>query len=230
MAHRRTGNAVRARTRNDVLVDAIGLNGRVLDLPEDLRRWFVPVERGVVLGDGAVADTIHRIPEADANRILKGLIRFVVDVPAKADLILVWTKGDDELWVDAGSVEVKCSAGLVVISVLVGCDQLPAAGRRVSVPFGVGRAADPRGLLMSTFERVDAPAVIAEGWSDSIIALCWEALLELARRLSAESGHDGAGQPLIPAAVAAEEGLLIVQPMARHDLSGLSGERHADRR
>jgi hypothetical protein len=223
MPQRRTKTPVRARARSDPIVTTIAAHGRILDLPVDKRPWFVPLADGVKLGDGAVADTIQRIPQADANRLLKGIVRFVVDVPANTDLTVVWTRGDDELWVDAGSIQMECAPGLLTISVVVGCDQLPRAGRRVSVPFAVGRAENPRGLLMSTFDRVDAPALIAEGWSDSIVALCWEALLELARRLSAQSGSDAAGRSLIPADIAAEDKLLIVQPMARHDLSGLTG-------
>jgi hypothetical protein len=223
MAQRRTGTPGRARARADIFVDTIAAHGRILDLAAAERPWFVALADDVKLVDGAVADTIHRIPQADATRLLKGIIRFVVDVPARTNLRLVWTKGDDELWVDGSSIELTCTPGLVTISVVVGCDQLPRAGRRVAVPFAVGRADDPRGLLMSTFNRVDAPALIADRWSDSIVALCWEALLELTRRISAESGRDAAGRPLIPAAVAAEDQLLIVQPMARHDLSGLTG-------
>ena len=40
--------------------------------------------------------------------------------------------------------------------------------------------------------------------------------------LSAETGDDEAGMPLVPGAIAADDRVLIVQPMARHDLSGLT--------
>jgi hypothetical protein len=79
---------------------------------------------------------------------------------------------------------------------------------------------------MSTVNRVDAPALIADGWSDPIIAFCWESVLELAQRVSAQAGNDAEGRPLIPGAVAAGDGTLVVVPMARHSLGGLTrGER-----
>ena len=43
--------------------------------------------------------------------------------------------------------------------------------------------------------------------------------------MSAESGNDQQGRPLVPGAIGADEGLLVVQPMARHDLSGLERQR-----
>ncbi len=95
----------------------------------------------------------------------------------------------------------------------------------MTVPFAVGRPDAPRGLLMATTDRVDAPAIVADGWSAAITAFCWEAILELARRVSAESGNDQRGRPLVPGAIGADKGLLVVQPMARHDLSGLERQR-----
>jgi len=37
--------------------------------------------------------------------------------------------------------------------------------------------------------------------------------------------HRLGGRPLVPGAIGADEGLLVVQPMARHDLSGLERQR-----
>jgi hypothetical protein len=162
------------------------------------------------------------IPQADANRLLRGFIRFVADISADASLDLVWHDGASELWVDAGSVDLTCANGLLTVGVTVSCDEI-SGPVRVTVPFATGSADSPRGLLMSTLNRVDAPALIADRWSDAIVAFCWEALLELAQRISAQAGDDDAGQPLIPGAVSAADGEFVVQPMARHDLHGLSG-------
>lgn len=206
--------------RPDRVAAAFAANGRIADLPANRRRWLttLPADEQLAPGEGV---RLLRVPEATAGKLLQGVVRFVVDVPAGTNLTVVWQSGADELAVDAGSVELQCSRGLATLSVLVGCDQL-SEPVRVFVPFAVGTQASPRGLLMSTFTRVDAPAVVAEGWSDAITAFCWEALLELARRISAETGRDNEGQPLIPGLVAAERGLLLIGPMARHDLRGLT--------
>ncbi len=222
MAGGTTRGAARAATRADELVHLIAVAGRISDLPVARRKWFVPVATDVDTGTRAPDDV--RIPQADANRLLRGFVRFVADIDAGSSLELVWERGHDELWVDAGTITLKCAPGILSIRLAVGCDQLPKPVT-VTVPFAVGRPDAPRGLLMATTDRVDAPAIVADGWSAAITAFCWEAILELARRVSAESGNDQQGRPLVPGAISADEGLLVVQPMARHDLSGLERQR-----
>jgi hypothetical protein len=224
MAAGRGDGRIVATTAADRIISTIAIAGRITDLDPNLRKWFVPVEPGTTLPPGTTTDHVIRIPQRDADRLLKGLVRFVADIPLNTSLTVVWEKGGNELQVDCASIALVCTPGLLTISINVTCDQVPRP-RKVSVPFAVGRAQSPRGLLMSTFTRVDAPAIIAEAWSDSIVAFCWEALLELATRVAAQAGNDKAGRPLIPGAVAAEDALLIVQPMARHDLAGLTQER-----
>lgn len=214
--------APRAASRADELVKLIAVAGRISDLPVARRRWFVPIETDVDTGTKAPTDI--RIPQADANRLLRGFVRFVADIDAGSTLELVWQRGHDELWVDAGSITLKCAPGILSTQLSVGCDQLPRPVT-VTVPFAVGRPDAPRGLLMATTDRVDAPAIVAEGWSAAITAFCWEAILEVARRVSAESGNDQQGRPLVPGAIGADEGLLVVHPMARHDLTGLERQR-----
>jgi hypothetical protein len=199
----------------------VATNGRIEDLPVERRRWFSPVDAGVALPAGARTPDPLRIPQADATRLLRGFVRFVADIPAGTSLDVVWEQPGSELWVDAGSIDVACSSGLLKVGLSVACDEIRRPSR-VALPFAVGRADASRGLLMSTINRIDAPALIADRWSDAIVAFCWEALLELARRVSAQAGSDDAGLPLIPSGIASEDGVLIVQPMARHDLSGLT--------
>ena len=205
----------------DRFVKIVADHGLVVELPQDMRPWFTTVDPKIALVPGQAAPEPMRIPQADASRLLKGIIRFVADLPVDASLVIIWQHDPNELAVDAGSIDLVCTAGVITVRLTVTCDQLERPVT-VAVPFGVGRADATRGLLMSSFTRVDAPPAVAEGWSDAIIAFCWEALLELATRLSRQAGNDAAGQPLIPGTIAADDGLLIVQPMARHDLSALT--------
>jgi hypothetical protein len=213
--------SVRAESLTSATIAAVARRGRITDLPADRRRWFRPVDLGLDLDLGTVAPEPITMPQSVANRLLKGLVRFVVDVPPGTDLDVVWELGSHELLVHAGSVEIDCRPGLASMSVSVTCDQL-GRDRRVTAPFALGTPTEPRGLYMSSLTRLDAPAVVAEAWSDSIVAFCWEALLEVARRVSADAGDDARGRPLIPGAVACGANTLVVHPMARHDLRGLA--------
>ena len=222
MGELQTHPITRSPRGTDRLVGAIAGAGRIIDLPPERRRWFTPIDAAVRLPPGTrTADPI-RIPQPDANRLVRGLVRFVADIPADTSLDLVWQHDGSELWVDAGSIDLVCSAGLITVGLTVACDEVRRP-IRVTAPFAVGRADASRGLLMATMNRVDAPALVADRWSNAITAFCWESLLELARRVSAQTGDDEAGMPLVPGAIAADDRVLIVQPMARHDLTGLTG-------
>jgi hypothetical protein len=180
-------------------------------------------------GRGSTANhPVHspiRIATTEVQRILNDVVRTVADLPRAASPLVVWSLPPDELAVDISTTTIDCGPGLLKFSVEVSYDEIDPATQssriRVTVPFGVGRAEKPRGLLMSTMSQVVAPPVLADRWSDSITAFCWEAMLEVASRIAAQAGVDRQKRPLIPGNIAAEKGLLIVQPMARHDLSAL---------
>ena len=119
---------------------------------------------------------------------------------------------------DVATVTMTCADGLVRVGVKVGCDQLDSP-MVMTVPIGVGTAEAPSGLVMSTVDRLDGPDLIVTHWSEAITAFAWEGLLELARRLCAEMGRDGSGLSLIPGAIGAAKGALLIQPMSRNDRS-----------
>ena len=182
--------------------------------------WLRPIRLAGRLEPGQVPKQVVTVPAAEAQRLLRGIIRFVVDIPADTSTVVVWERDGSEVWVDVGTVSIACAEGLVRIGVKGGCDQLdkPVV---LSVPIGVGTADSPSGLVMTTVERIDGPDLLVARWSEAITAFAWEALVELARRLCAQLGKDKAGLPLIPGAIAATKGALLVQPMSRTDLSAL---------
>jgi hypothetical protein len=116
---------------------------------------------------------------------------------------------------------IACEPGLVTISLFVSCDEVRGA-KRVDVPFAVGSPTRPSGLIMSTFDRVAAPAEIADTWSRSIIAFAWEALVTVATQLAAGVGRDSAKRPLVPATIAADRSVLLIGAMARNALANLT--------
>jgi hypothetical protein len=179
---------------------------------------FLRVSRRRAIGPGTVIDDSIEVPEPAAQKLLRSIIRLVADIPAESPPGVVWQLGRNELLVHTETATFACSSGLVRVGFSVECDQLETPAT-VTVPIAVGTTAAPKGLVMSTFSRVDAPPAVAAVWSDAIAAFAWEALLELARKLCAALGDDNQGRPLIPVAVGAAPRLFIVTAMARHDTS-----------
>ena len=190
--------------------------GRLLGVDLDDLTWMVTTRRrvppGETPGEAITVSTKH------ANQLLRSIVRFVADIPADAPPGVVWQQGTDELWVDTSSIAIACSSGLVRIALTVDCDQVDEP-TKVTVPIAVGTPKVPSGLVMSTFNRVEGPRVIADVWSDAIAAFAWEALVELAGKIAASVGKDSTGRPLIPADISATRNQLLVTPMARHDVS-----------
>ncbi|MDF1504043.1 hypothetical protein [Roseisolibacter sp. H3M3-2] len=165
----------------------------------------------------ATTTKLLRVPAEEATRILRTTIRFVADLPPRSTGAFVWTQGDSELQVDAFGVTLACAPGLVTVGVPVSCDQVEKPVT-VPVPIAVGTPQRPAGLVMTTFDRVAAPPLIAGLWSEAIAAFAWEALVHLAQQLAAQAGKDAQGRPFVPLAVAADARLLLVQPAPRIDL------------
>lgn len=195
-----------------------------LDLPAILKgaQWFRPLPSARRLKPGAVPKQSLTVPQAHAQRILRGIVRFVADLPADSSPIVVWESAGSQLWVDTSAMSIACTEGVIGISVKVGCDELPE-GVTVVVPFSVGTAQRPSGLVMATIDRLDGPDLVVARWSNAITAFAWESLLEVASRLCAGLGRDSRDLPLIPGSIAAGPGTLLISPMSRHDLSGLRG-------
>lgn len=157
------------------------------------------------------------VPVRAAQEMLTAVTRLVADLPRTGSRDVVWVSGRDELKVATERVTLACSPGLVVITIPVACDQLPARSRSiVEVPLAVGTREQPRGLLMSTLVTPTGPAVVTDVWADSLVAFAWESLLTLVREIARASGHDRGGRALVPLSVAATADSLLVQPMAGH--------------
>jgi hypothetical protein len=186
-----------------------------LDVTLRDRRWIDPVTKPVRVG--TATDKPVRVPQGDGQRILRAVVRLVADLPRDSSPQVVWTHGSSELLVHTDEVTLTCTQGLVRIGVTVECDQ--TQGRVcVSVPFAVGTEQAPSGLVMSTYDRLDAPDAVTATWTDALTAFAWESLLEVARRVCAELGRDTRHRPLVPGSIGAAPRVLLVQPMARHDI------------
>jgi hypothetical protein len=177
--------------------------------------WYVRPRTPGRLEPGSLAGRGLTIPQRDAQQVLRQVARLVADIPRDSSPDVVWQAGGSELWVDTGSLRLACAPGLVTIAVTVACDQ----AERTSIPvaFGTGSTDVSAGLVMSALTELAGPRVITDHWSEAITAFAWETLLEAARRLCANLGSDARGKALVPGSIASGRGVLIVQPVSRHE-------------
>ena len=163
-----------------------------LDLPAILKgaQWFRPLPSARRLKPGAVPKQSLNVPRPMPSASC-GASSFVADLPADSSPIVVWESAGSQLWVDTSAMSIACTEGVIGISVKVGCDELPE-GVTVVVPFSVGTAQRPSGLVMATIDRLDGPDLVVARWSNAITAFAWESLLEVASRLCAGLGRDSA--------------------------------------
>lgn len=188
----------------------------LVDLDLDLRgrEWFPVITTAVPVGTTIESDVV--VPQSDAQRVLRGVVRLVADLPVGSTPEVVWTSGRSELLVHTDTIALTCTVGLVRVAVAVECDQTDGRAT-ISVPFAVGTQQSPTGLVMQTYDRLDGPASVTGVWADALTAFCWEALLETATRLCAEVGEDSRGRALVPGSIGAGSRVLLLRPMARHD-------------
>lgn len=164
----------------------------------------------------ALAETpdLLKVPDDEAQRILRTTVRLVADIPKGSSPDVVWVLGANELLVHTADIGLSCQPGQVTITLPVACDQL-RDGATVQIPFAVGTDDAPSGLVMSTLDRPAGPALVVDVWAGSLTAFAWEALLHLAEQQCAAAGRDGAGRPLVPGYIGAGRGVLFVQPITR---------------
>jgi hypothetical protein len=180
--------------------------------------WFRRVDPRLELDPGARAPDLLKVPADVAQRILRQTVRLVADIPRGSSPDVVWVAGANELLVHTGGIGLSCRAGLVTVTLPVGCDQL-REDAAIQIPLGVGTAEAPSGLVMSTLTRPVGPDVVLDAWSTALIAFAWEALVHLAQQLCAATGKDASGRALVPASIAAERRVLLIRPMARHRIA-----------
>ena len=134
---------------------------------------------------------------------------------------VTWVDGDRELYVAVDQVDVKLAPGAVAVTIPVRCDQTGETS--VDVSFAVGLPDRPLGLVVATEDRPRGPAVVVDVWGEALIALAWQCLLDVASGVSAASGSDSAGTPLIASALHSDGKTLSITPQARFafDVSGL---------
>jgi hypothetical protein len=126
---------------------------------------------------------------------------------------VTWVDGDRELYVAVEQVDVRLAPGAVAVTIPVRCDQTGAT--EVDISFAIGLPDRPLGLVAATEDRPRGPTAVVDVWGDALIALAWQCLLDVASGISAASGSDVAGTPLIASALHSDGKTLSVTPQAR---------------
>jgi hypothetical protein len=176
--------------------------------------WLERLRTTAELPPGRLATDALQVPVAVAQKLLRDTVRLVADIPRDGSPDVVWTRGASELLVHAARTALSCLTGQITVRLAVSCDQLPKAAR-VEIPFAVGTAETPTGVVMATLDRPAGPAVVVDGWADPLIAFGWESVLLLATRLCEAVGTDAKGRALVPGLIGAARGVLLVHPRAR---------------
>ena len=127
---------------------------------------------------------------------------------------VVWQAAGSEALADLGATRVVTREGLVLVNLVLETEQ---TGRTdVVVPFAVGTAERPAGMVAMTEPKPRGPAVLVDRWGEAIVAAAWQALLDIADAAARAAGRDVTGRALRAGALlAGEEGLQVV-PQAEH--------------
>jgi hypothetical protein len=168
---------------------------------------------------GAVAPEVSLTADEGAALYQVAFAEAAGDGGAAGDV--VWTAGDSELLVHAGSVRLLLRDGFALVAVGVFCDQTNDV--EVVVPFALGRPGAPLGLVMATEPVPRGPTAVVQRWGEHIVAVAWDALVQVTAGIAAAAGVDDQSQALLPAAVTAGQGGLTVLPQARHAFDRAGG-------
>ena len=160
-------------------------------------------------GPGEVAEPVALTPRALTALFGEALAR------GHAAEVVIWHDADCEIALRPGRTRVAAADGVVAVSLEVETEQTGAV--EVVVPFAVGSAQQPAGMIATTERRPRGPAIVVERWGEALVAAAWEALLDIAAVAAEGAGTDLDGTPLRAGALVASGKGLAVIPQARHE-------------
>jgi hypothetical protein len=187
---------------------------RCQKLLKELRRLCPELVPGPPLPPGALAEPASLDPAA-----LQQLVPLAVGAAEEPQV--VWQAAGSEVLVHLGATRVVTREGIVLVELELETEQTGRAD--VVVPFAVGSAERPAGMLALAERKPRGPALLVERWGEAIIAAAWQALLDIAEAAARAAGRDLAGRPLRPGALLAGDDGLRVIPQAEHPPLRASG-------
>jgi hypothetical protein len=181
-------------------------------------RRLAPPPHAVLEGEATAAVIVEarRVPELMrvAARRAAGFFR------PTARTEVVWVRGENQLAVGFGGIDVKLSTGLLRVLIPVRADQTGNA--TVVVMFAVGVPDAPAGLYAATPQKPTGPEVVAEVWGDALVAFAWQCVLGFVTGIAGATGKDARGNVLVPVDLSVTPRAALITPMARHRFAGSS--------
>ncbi len=133
---------------------------------------------------------------------------------------VIWDDGINELAVSAGKISGVPGPGSIRVDIPVVCDQSRSV---MQIPFATGGAERKAGMIMATTDRPAGDPTIAGIWGEALIALAYSALLNAMGSYAGASGRDDRNKRLIPRAIIAQKGGLVVETQARFRFRAVDG-------
>lgn len=155
-----------------------------------------------------------------SSAALTQLLRLAAVELCEGNQTVIWDDGINELTVHAGRIGGTPISGAIRVDIPVACDQ---ARTVMQIPFAVGGPERKAGMIMATTDRPAGDATIATIWGEALIALAYGALLEVMGSYAGASGRDEKNKRLIPRAITAQRGGLLVETQARFQFRALDG-------
>ena len=160
------------------------------------------------------------VPEGQINppvtlrdRDISRLIRAAV-MPESGARTVLWRKAGAEVFFHPRQTCVEIRQGLIVVGIcLESCETKSAI---LTVPFAVGTEQRLASTIMVTEQRPRGPELLVELWGEAVIAVAYEAVLQVISGIATASGSDELGQQLKPGAIIAGDDELTVVPQAFH--------------
>lgn len=161
------------------------------------------------------------LTEALARRLAGDAIEKPLTPKSVVPPAVIWTDGGDEVLVHLDSIKAVIQARTIVVAVDLQTDQ---TGRQTLVmPFAVGGARDPAGLLAVTEDLPRGDGLLVGRWGAVLQNAVWGALLGMV--------DDYAGRlNQIPFGFTAAAGQLTLRTAAKSEVSVLRADMQAARR
>ena len=179
-----------------------------------------------VIQPGRTAAPINVPPEPLQQLLRRSLIIAAGLDPSKTTAPpppVLWDDGTSRLLVHLSDAELRCGHGFVDVSLIVECDATQQA--RVVCTFVTTPPDRPGGFVWATQDRPRGPQPVVQVWGDSLVALCWRALIDVAVGAAGGAGVDPYGRRTIAATVVASPDGLMITPMAPHRFMQLTAQR-----
>lgn len=152
-----------------------------------------------------------------ASSALTRLLRLAAIARSEGQDSVIWDEGVNQLIVHASQIKAVVTDGMVRIDIPVAADGLKTT---MQVPFAVGSRDRLAGLVAATVSRPAGNAVVSRVWGDALIALAYGVLMDAIESMAGASGRDVKNDRLVPRALIARPGRLIVESQARFRFKG----------